>query len=190
MDDVNQKISCFIDDELKYNEVLNLLTDFQLHPELMQKVNRYQIASMALSSQRFSLINTDFLASIQQGIAKEPLYLLAVNPPIKKAYKITMALAACIALIAVLSIEIIDNKPLKYNPTSSSTMATVKKPPNQQNNFVSATPLLEKDPIKKQTTNYQTIPFNDYLQAYNTSFYTDGTPSFPPYMETISYKQD
>ena len=176
-DDINQKISCFIDNELKDNEALDLLKKCQSNPILQNKLSRYQTNSYCLSSKKSLPIETDFLNRVQEGISKEPLYFPNVNLQPKKSYRALMALAACVSLIALLILKPSEDTPLEINTLSSSTMAAITIQPeiNQQ---------------KTSQKNNHNNRFNDYLQAHNTSLYTNGTVTFQPYTQTASYEQN
>ncbi len=177
VDDINQKISCFIDDELKSNETLDLLKECQSNPTLQNKLNRYQTISYCLSSKKVLPIREDFLSNIQQGISKDPLYFSTVNLQPKKSYRTLMALAACVSLIAILILKPSEETPLKVNIVSSSTMAAITTQP-------------EIDQQKTKQKNNPNNRFNDYLQAHNTSLYTNTAVTFQPYTQTASYKQN
>jgi len=187
-DDINQKISCFIDDELKHNDALNLLKECQSNPTLQNKLNRYQTIAYCLSSKKVLPIKKDFLSNVQQGISKDPLYFPTVNLQPKRSYKTFMALAACVSLIALLILKPSKETPLEVNTVSSSTMAAITIQPeiNQQKIIKLASHNTKKT---KQKNNHK-HHFNDYLQAHNTSLYTNSTVIFQPYTQTASYEKD
>ena len=188
-DDINQKISCFIDDELKYNEALNLLKECQSNSTLQNKLNRYQTLSYCLSSKKVLPIKKDFLSHVQQGISKEPLYFPTVNLQPKKSYRTFMALAACVSLIALLILKPSEEKPLAVNIVSSSTMAAITTQPkiDQQKTIKLASSPNAQKTKQKNNHNHR---FNDYLQAHNTRLYTNSTITFQPYTQTASYEKN
>jgi sigma-E factor negative regulatory protein RseA len=187
-DDINQKISCFIDDELKHNEALDLLKECQSNSTLKNKLNRYQTISYCLSSKKVLPIRKDFLGNVKQGISKDPLYFPAVNLQSKRSYKTFMALAACVSLIAILVTKSVEETPLKVNTVSSSTMAAITTRPkiDQQKTIK----LVSHTPQKPKQKNNHNNRFNDYLQAHNTSLYTNSTVIFQPFTQTASYEQN
>lgn len=187
-DNVNQKISCFIDDELNANEALDLLKSFQSQPKLNTKFNRYQVAAYALSSKKILPVKANFLAHVQQEIAKETLYFLPRHAPPKKTCKTFIALAACLALIAVLVSGIMYDKPLKLNTLSALMIALVNQQPSLDNKHVEEK--LSTLPSKRQQKTDQNNRFNDYLQAHNTSLYTNGKVIVQPAIHTASYRQN
>ena len=187
-DDINQKISCFIDDELNYNETLDLLKECQSNPTLRNKLNRYQTTAYSLSSKKILPIKEDFLSQVQQGISKEPLYFPTINLQPKKSYRTFMALAACVSLIALLILKPSKEKPLKVNIVSSSTMAAITILPeiDQQKTIKIAS----HNAQKTKQNNHHNNRFNDYLQAHNTSLYTNSAVTFQPYTQTASYEKN
>ena len=54
-EDLNQKISQFLDNELDHVEALNLLKKMQLQSELQDKLNRYEAISHAMKTDVFLL---------------------------------------------------------------------------------------------------------------------------------------
>lgn len=189
-EDVNQKISRFIDDDMNADEALALLKKIQSQPALKSKIARYQIAANALSTEQIVPIKADFLTGVQQGIANEPNYLLPVKSPSQVPRQAVIAIAASFALIAVLVTKI------DYEKTNSNELKTLS---------ASAAPVIKKQAVieTKQTpkvvldkvtqqpqNNNQNNRFNDYLQAHNTSLYTNGVATFQPHFQTVSYRQD
>ncbi|MDQ7091961.1 MAG: sigma-E factor negative regulatory protein [Methylococcales bacterium] len=203
-ENVNQKISCFMDDELDGDEALKLLKKIQLEPELRHKFNDYQRVSYALSSKKNLPINDNFLDTIQQGISNEPLYFPSVNhkPPSKKTYGSYLALAASVALIALLLSKFVNPTLLDDTPISPTVIADISeadslpKPINSQDTPISPPVIAAISKADNQLAslskpvNSQETRFNDYLQAHNTRFYTQGSVNFQPYAQTVSYRQD
>ncbi len=187
-DDINQKISCFIDDELKYNETIDLLKKCQSNPTLKDKLDRYQTISYCLSAKKVLPLKEDFLNKVQQGISKDPLYFTAINSQPKKSYRTLVALAACVSLIALLILKPSKEKPLEVNIVSSSTMAAITTAPeiNQQKTIQ----LASQNPQKTKQKNNHNYRFNDYLQAHNTSLYTNSSITFQSYTQTASYEKN
>jgi len=66
--EINQKISQFIDEELKHKELDHLLSKVKGDPELISKIMRYQVIRHALRSENVVLTDNGFLAQINQQI--------------------------------------------------------------------------------------------------------------------------
>ena len=101
-EDLNQKISQFLDNELDHADALNLLQIMQSQPELQDKMNRYEAISHALKTDVFLAAKSDFSAKIHQQIQQEPFHLLPQRKSFKRTHKL-MALAASIAIVAVIA---------------------------------------------------------------------------------------
>ncbi|NOQ36275.1 MAG: hypothetical protein GQ569_10320 [Methylococcaceae bacterium] len=189
-EDVNQKISRFVDNEMNADEAFELIKKVQLKAELKDKVTRYQVVSQALSTERVLPVKTDFLAGIQQGIANEPSYLLPVKSRPKASRQAIVAIAASIALVAVLATRMDYEKPSaeKLNTLSASAAPVIKKQTVVEKKPRTKVALYK--PFKPSQEVNQNNRFNDYLQAHNASLYTNGVATFQPHVQTVSYRQD
>jgi len=103
-EDLNQKISQFMDNELEHAEALLLLANLNAQPELQHKLNRYAAISHALKSGVYLEVKADFLDDIAQQIQQEPIPVPIVEKPVafKQAYP-WLVLAASLAMIALLT---------------------------------------------------------------------------------------
>jgi hypothetical protein len=155
---INQKISCFVDNELNTVDTISLLKNWQSHPELKHQVNHYQTVSYALSDKKWLPIKADFLTTIQQKIATEPHYLLPKRTP-KKICKAFMALAACLALIALLATGFIYDQPIKFNTFSTRMIAVINKQLNIET--IDAVKKRAKSSSKPQSVTTQNNHFNE-----------------------------
>ena len=75
-EELNQKISQFLDNELDHDEALSLLQKMQSRSELINTKNRYEAISHALKTDVFLAVDPDFSAKISEAIQQEPTYLL------------------------------------------------------------------------------------------------------------------
>jgi len=163
-EDLNQKISQFFDNELDHADALKLLQKMQSQSELQDKMNRYEAISHALKTDVFLAARSDFSAKIHQQIQQEPFHLLSQRKPFKRTRKL-MALAASIAIVAVIAGRSINNQPFKG--ASKLEVAQQQLP--------------EQYPLNKR--------INDYLQAHNSSVYTNGEADFQPYARVTTYNR-
>lgn len=101
-EDLNQKISQFIDNELDSAEALSLLKSLRSIPELNCQYNRYQIISQAIKTDKLIIARAGFVESISKKIQHEPVYSL---PQLKAPRKIIkhIALAASILIVATIT---------------------------------------------------------------------------------------
>lgn len=169
MDDpINEKISCLLDEELDKHQALSLLHILHKETDLRRQLERYQIASYALSSKKYVPIKHNFLHGIQKGIANEPIYL---HTPSKKSHNTMLAFAACIGMFTVIAFSTLYHQTPKMNTMSSPNM-------------------VENDKAKKISIQSQDIRFNNYLQTHNNSLYTNGAVRVSPYTQTASYQKN
>ena len=112
---VNEKISLFIDDELDSEHALSLLRTIQEDEELKDKLQRYHLVSQVLKNDTCYLLDSSFADNIHLQIRKEPIYFF----PVKKAgvnwRKTGLAVAASIALAVVWFVNRIDKQTNQYS---------------------------------------------------------------------------
>ncbi|MCX7098729.1 MAG: sigma-E factor negative regulatory protein [Methylococcales bacterium] len=173
-EELKQKISQFLDDELDQAQTLGLLKKIQSEPELQEQFKRYEAVSHALKTEVFLLAKTDFSTRIRQQIQQEPTYLLPQRKIVSRGH-IQLAVAASIAVVALLV---------------GRDMMVTKKPavpsPNLQLAQQQATKPVASAEVKQLPLNKR---INDYLQAHNNSVYTNGEANFQPYARVTAYSQ-
>lgn len=174
-EDLNQKISQFLDNELDHDEALALLQKMQLQPELQDKLYRYEAISHALKTDVFLAVDSGFSARIHQQIQQEPFYLLPPSKSIKRRHKL-IALAASIAIVAVIT-ERSMNNPAEQLKASSTLQVAQQQPPK---------PVVYAHQAEQAPLNAR---INDYLQAHNSSVYTNGEADFQPFARVTAYSQ-
>ncbi|WP_411726355.1 RseA family anti-sigma factor [Methyloglobulus sp.] len=194
-EEINQKISRFIDGELDYDETLDLLKKIQSDESLKHKMSRFQAISQALKTDEFYQVISDFSHKVFQEIQQEPAYLLPQlkpqphsqsqdrqpKPKPKPKLKV-FAVAASILVVAVLVGQSLRND----RPANKYQTLTAMALPQQQ--LPASSAQSEKSPQhNRQPLNAQ---FNDYLQAHNNSVYTNGEANFQPYAKVTAYGQD
>ena len=176
-EDLNQKISQLLDNELDHVSALNLLKKMQFQPELQDKMNRYEAISHALKTDIFLSTKADFSTKICQQIQNEPIYLLPQHKPFKRTHKL-IALAASIAIVAVIAGRSMNDNQFK----SASILQVAQQPlPEQSSNPVVNANQAAQYPLNKR--------INDYLQAHNSSVYTNGEANFQPFARVTAYSQ-
>ncbi len=177
-EDLNQKISQFLDNELDHADALSLLQKMQAQSDLQDKMQRYEAISHALKTDVFLATRSDFSANIHQQIQQEPIYLLPQRKALKRSHQL-MALAASVAIVAVIAGRSINNElPSK----ASSTLTVAQQPlPEQSYATVDAASQAEQYPLNKR--------INDYLQAHNSSVYTNGEADFQSYARVTAYSR-
>jgi sigma-E factor negative regulatory protein RseA len=176
-EDLNQKISQYHDNELDNDQALALLQKMQLRSELQDKMNRYEAISHAMKTGIFLLTDADFTTKIHQQIQKEPVYLLPQRKQFKWRNK-QIAVAASIAIVAVIAGRNMNNLNQHFKAASTIQVAQYQLPKQTvvRANQVAGYPLNKR--------------INDYLQAHNSSVYTNGEANFQPsYARVTAYSQ-
>ncbi|CAA9892302.1 conserved hypothetical protein [Candidatus Methylobacter favarea] len=179
-EDLNQKISQFLDKELDYKESLNLLKKLQAQPEARNKLNCYETISHALKAHVFLTVRPDFFERIRQEIQQEPVYLLPQlkrpqHTQFKRNHRLT-AVAVSLAIVAVITTHNINNTADNIKPASIIEVAQQRTPE----------PVSQKNEAEPSAINSQ---INDYLQAHNSSVYTNGEATFHPYARVTAYSR-
>jgi len=181
LEDFNQKISQFLDNELDDVHALSLLKKMQMQPELQDKLNRYEAISHAMKTDAFLLTKADFSTKIRQKVQQEPLYLLPQHKTFKRSHK-QIALAASIAIVAVIAGRSSMNHQ-GQQPKSASVIQLAQQQAPQQSAqpAVNANVDTNKAPLNKR--------INDYLQAHNSSVYKNGESTVQPFTRVTAYNQ-
>jgi len=178
-DDLMQKLSQFLDDELPPPEASSLLQKMRNHAELADTLRRYQVISHALKNEEASVsARPDFVASVSSRIQQEPTYLIpnAARHRVRhRRFARSHKIAAVAASVAVIAFVAHTQRP---EPTGKVQVASAKVPAAQA---ASAKTPQDLYPVNQQ--------INDYLQAHS-SIYTNGqADEFQPYAQVTHYSQ-
>ena len=176
-EDLNQKISQFLDNELDHIDALNLLKKIQLQSEFQDKLKRYEAISHAMKTGVFLLAKSEFSTTIRQQIQKEPVYLLPKHKPVKRSHK-QIAVAASIVIVAVIAGRSMND------PNQHSKTASIVQVAQQQLSKQSPNPVVYENQVAQYPLNKR---INDYLQAHNSSVYTNGEANFQPLARVTAY---
>ncbi|ATG90326.1 sigma-E factor negative regulatory protein [Methylomonas koyamae] len=164
---INQKLSQFIDDELDAAQSLELLAAIREDDALQEKLRRYQIASQILKSNEYSAVNRDFADKIHQQLRQEPIYFMPrpkTNPV--NWQKAGLAVAASIVLAVV--------------------WLASKVEPRQSNPFNSVGVVAHSG----TSADYMHARFKDYLQAHDNTLYVNTVQAAQPYARVVGYPQE
>lgn len=187
VDELNQKISQLLDDDLNYQESLSLLKKMHAQPDLQQQLQRYEAISHALKSESFVPVDANFALRISRSLQAEPIPLptrrKSLNRFFDKSYTSVTALAASVAAVALLISQGIDrpsqSQPIPLAQSQPVTMAAnteIQEPQTIVDNS------LEQELARTR--------FIEYLQAHNSSRYIDGEVNLRPYARTVHYLQE
>ncbi|MGR9114883.1 MAG: sigma-E factor negative regulatory protein [Gammaproteobacteria bacterium] len=183
-EELNQKISQLLDDDLSYEEALDVLTKLKGQPELLRKMSRYEATSHVLKSDAFIPVQPDFAQCVSAAIDKEPTFLAVRRRPLAYPYWALTALAASVMIVAVL----VTKQEHQFEPpVAGALMLASTEKPEAQSQQVQVQSVMhdqnsQPDPIASRLT--------EYLQAHNSSRYIDGTVSLQPYAQVVSYSQE
>jgi sigma-E factor negative regulatory protein RseA len=175
--DVNEKISMFVDGELSYDESSSLLKLVNSDEALKKRLMRYQAISQVLQTEHYQELQLNFSDKIAQQIRQEPAYLLPqAKRPIPRKKLFAMAASTIAAAVLV-------GEAVKMNQGSMQApmlIAGVSSTKQSANPPAAKTAMQQKPPMTAQ--------FNDYLQAHNSSIYTNGEVDLKTYAKVASYK--
>ncbi len=175
--DIKEKISQFLDNEMHYTDLDNLLLKIKQQPELKNKMNRYQIVSHALKSDGFLLANDSFLANINQEIKKQPTHFIPKNDLKKRQLGFWQgASLAAAASIAIVSVVLLQQQNLKSESVLDFTSQTAL-------NVAQVLP-------EKEGKHSSHERLKAYLRAHSDDMYTHGSLNIHPFASVASYDQD
>lgn len=163
---LNEKLSQFIDDELDGAQSLELLTAVSEDDALKDKLRRYQIASQVLKSSEYSLVSSDFADKIHQQLRHEPIYFMPRQKAAIKWQKAGLAIAASTVLAVV--------------------WLASKVEPRQANPFSAVGVVAHSG---SESTEMH-VRFKDYLQAHDNTLYVNTVQAAQPYARVVGYSQE
>ncbi len=172
---MNQKISQYLDRDLSRSDTLELFKTMQQDEQVQAKLQRYLIAQQALKAKPVIMADSDFLSKVKQELEHEPVYIQPPKPAQLHHKPALWALAASIVAVAIIVptwIKTTQTVPL-------GTMAMVQK--STTADFESS------DRVRVYPVNQR---FQDYLQAHNGSLYTNGTAKLKAQTHLASYDQE
>jgi len=181
---LNQKISQFLDDDLDYDDALDLLQKMQWDADIANTRNRYETISHALKTHEFLTVNADFSAKISAQIQQEAFHLLpGRNKPAAISRNKILALAASVAVIAVLAARGVNDPTGRINRPPALQVA-------QQQSGSAPKPAIYAHQSAQAGAQYPLNKrINDYLQAHNSSVYANGEADLAPLGRVTAYRQ-
>jgi negative regulator of sigma E activity len=171
LDEVNFKISQFVDGELTAKEVFKLLKNMQEEPELGEVFRRYEAVSQALKTDVFLAADEGFVARVSAQIEAEPTVFCPSSRPVRRHAKTIMVAAASFAAVAVIVAGVLQQrgKPL------AGGMELVQQQPGGQLYAASSRP--QADDAR----------FNEYLEAHGATLYSGGSSVHQAYGQVVGY---
>jgi sigma-E factor negative regulatory protein RseA len=171
LDEVNVKISQFVDGELTAKETFNLLKNMQEKPELADVYRRYEAVSQALKTDVFLAADEDFVARVSARIEAEPTVFCPPRRTVRSRARIITAAAASLAAAAVIVAGLSQQrgKPLVGG------MELAQRQPESQLYAASSRP--QADDAR----------FNEYLEAHGATLYSGGSSVPQAYGQVVGY---
>ncbi len=179
-EELNLKLSLYIDNELEPNERTAFKKELLQNPELQAGLKRYQLIGQAIKYSPTTVTNTEFLESIKVQLEKEPSYFL---PQQKTKPKHVKQLALVASFLTVVIISAYSVKFIQLTPKETAGVQVAQKP-------VTKTSVEKSQQIASTTFEYPlNKQINDYLQAHNESLKANPDSIYQPYTRLSSYDQ-
>jgi sigma-E factor negative regulatory protein RseA len=177
-EELNLKVSQFIDNDLPVEEALELLDGIEEHQDLKNKLHRYEAIRQAIKTDLFIQVDEGFVRQINQQIQQENVHFLPCKRRIGQNYKTLIAIAASLAIVAVIIIGGLSQS-THNNINELQMIAQDEQSVGQQwADSSSATQLQRENPR-----------YYDYLEAHQGSLYVSGLP-FQHHSRVASYGQE
>lgn len=190
-EELNSRISRFIDDELDKHEALELLQEVRNQSDLNEKMRRYEVISHAIKSDAFLPVDSDFVSRVSKQLEHEPVYLIPKQKPTKQRYLKIAAMAASIA-VAVVVVEQVVQKPSGIFPTQlmmAENMLDQKMAPVYE--FDRQLEYPYEVVVADNQSDQNSLPderFDHYLQAHSGNLYASGS-NYKAYAQVASFGQ-
>ena len=185
-EELNQKISQLLDDDLSCEDALDLLRRLQEQPELQHKMSRYEAMSHVLKSEAFIPVQPGFAQRISAEIKKEPTFIVARRTSFAPPYWTLSALVASVMIVAVW----VSQEEHQLSRSAGSTLVVAKT--SEDPTMLKPLKVVPSSGVYGQ--DLQPYPgalrLAEYLQAHNSSRYIDGSVSLQPYARVVSYSQE
>ena len=189
-EEIKEKLSAYLDDELEIEHLSGLHRDVLNSPEYRAKLNRYALISETLKGNRSNCDAADIINNVQQSLENEPTVFApaAIKKPASTSWKTYVggaAIAATVAAVAVLNIG-------AFNQSDSQVEEfPVTVEVNSFNPGPFNAGLSQKASTKWTTSNVSSPELEDELNQFliDHSEYTtqSGIPGLLPYATFVVY---
>jgi sigma-E factor negative regulatory protein RseA len=174
-EELNSKISEFVDHESSVEDALILLDSANDFPELEKKLYRYRTVSQVLKTDTFIYSDFEFVNRVKSEVQHEPIYLLPGKQRKSRSFQILSALAASFMAMAIFIY-------------GGMTKSIEDKVPLLQ--ITANTPVQHGEPDRGVLQKIPNDKFNDYLEAHRGSLYMAGSPGYQSYVRLADYEQE
>lgn len=163
---LHQKLSLLVDDQLDQAQALSLLKATKQDAELQAKLRRYSLISQAMKTEQYSVASVDFAEKIHQRLKQEPTYLLPQKQKHSNIYNTAGLAVAASIVLAVVGLS-------------------VSKLQTQNNPYAGANVVAQRS-VQVDQTNAR---FKEYLQDHDNVWHVNNNVGVQSYARMVSYKQ-
>lgn len=171
-EELNLKISQFVDGELAAEDALKLLKSMQEDLEAAEIYRRYEAVSQALKTDIFLTADAGFVDRVSAQLKDEPIVFRPGKQPLRRHFRATTAIAASLAAAAVIIAEAWQYRDKQI----AGRVELARQQISEQIYADSAAPSQEDD-----------TRFNEYLEAHGATLYAGGHASSPAYGASREY---
>lgn len=192
-DDLNLKLSLFLDDELAKDESVKLLELVQKQPELKTRLRRYELVSGVIKSENFIHAEADFVSKVSQNIKQEAVVFAPAWRQRKSGFQTLSAIAATVAVIAIIAFGGISLTP-ETSPPALALADNINANKEKITLATTENPIIIADkPVITASFNEEKAKvdprFIEYLEAHDNSLYAAGSPGLQSYIRVVSNGQ-
>lgn len=131
-----EKLSLLIDDQLDKQQAYYVLKSLQHDEEKKAKFMRYHLIHQALKNDDILMASNNFADKLHERLLQEPVILAPRrNTAVEWQKTARLALAACVALVAVLVIGSVEKFMHPVSVTDSVALSDVEKEPSENLRF-------------------------------------------------------
>lgn len=173
-EELNLKISQFVDGELATEDGVKLLESMQEDPELDRTFRRYEAVSQALKSDVFLSADADFVERVSAQLKNEPTVLSPSKQLLQhntRNMKVISALAASFAVVAVIIAGA-----LQFGQEQATTGVELAQSRSGEQVYVDSSRVQDDDKL-----------FNEYLEAHGATLYSGDHAASPAYETSQTY---
>lgn len=170
-EEVNLKISQFVDGELAAVDALKLLKSMDKERELSNVFRRYDAISQALKSDVFLVTDSDFVDTVAARIQDEAVVFAPGRRILKPQIKAFTAVAASVAIVSVIVAG-----SLQFKERSMLTQLSLHQP---------STPIF----VTAARPRSNDARFNEYLEAHGATLYAGKYAAAQTYGQAVKYER-
>ncbi|MGR8935418.1 MAG: sigma-E factor negative regulatory protein [Gammaproteobacteria bacterium] len=172
-EEINLKISQFVDGELDAENAFKVLKSMQQDSQAAETFSRYEAVSQALKTDVFLNIDAGFVDRVSERLKDEPIIFRPAKLPSRDYVKASAAVAASLAVAAVIIAGA-----LQYRDKQIAGRIELARQQTSEQIYVDSSPSQEDD-----------TRFNEYLEAHGATLYAGSHATTPSYGASEAYGQ-